>query len=73
MGTCGGSVAAEGFLLWADLSHGPSRRILASGPAQHVLAHCPLVFTPPFPTTQKVAQPHPAGPHLPGSVEGPGK
>lgn len=55
-GYSAGSVAAAGFLLWADLPHGPSRRVLVSGAAQCVPST--PGFTPPFPNTQKVAGAH---------------
>lgn len=77
MGTRGGSAAAAGFLLWADvptwsLQEGACFRAQHSmswDTAQWDSLH-PLLSTA---TTEKLARARPPGPQLQGSVEGPGK
>lgn len=64
MGTCGGNVAAAGFLLWADLPHGPSKRMLV----QEDPAQC--VQWDSLHTSQHRKGAHPPGPQLQGGVEG---
>lgn len=62
MGTCGGRVAAAGFLLRADLPHGPSKRMLCLRAQHSVSQHTvnPGGFTPHFPEKEPVLLGHSA-------------